>query len=162
MQDWHLSISASSFLSLYSGFKTDFSTERYITCLQDKSMVRAFCKFRIELNNLKVNAYRKEKRHCDYSICCEYCMDLYIGDEVHILFTCPKYSAFRTKYLPWLASFVPNKCNLIKLICSQNPQTIKSLSLFLKHVFAAHLNCVPCVFKSGQHESRLKNAVTVM
>ena len=135
-QDWHAAISSSRFLSHYINIKSVFEPERYITLPEDKSLVRALCKFRISLHNFNVNCNRRHTNRDNSSSICAKCQMGAIEDEFHVLLECDFYRSLRETYLPNVREVFKSKVLMVNLLNSKNPDVIRALAVFLKHVFS--------------------------
>ena len=59
-----------------------------------------------------------------------------IEDEFHVLLECDFYRSLREKYLPNVREVFKSKVLMVNLLNSKNPDVIRALAVFLKHVFS--------------------------
>ena len=94
-QSWLQRMESSERFSSYKTFKKVFLAELYLNDITVKKFRDALIRFRLGLNNLKVNR-RFSQSNFDKN--CDFCEDV-LEDEQHFLFECHKYEPIREKYL---------------------------------------------------------------
>ena len=133
-QNWYAKLSVSKYLSHYSNVKTLLNVERYVISLQDKSLRRALCKFRISLHNFNVQYLRKNSLDIQSSVC-TYCCKGYVESEEHVFFICDRYQILRAHYMNQLNLLYNGYLSLPAILNCQNINVIKLTSVYLCKIF---------------------------
>lgn len=94
-EDWLLKITTSERFSIYSTFKLQHQSEKYLNNITIKKFRDTLVRFRFGINELGVN-----KRYIMGNVLrtCPFCPDV-LEDEHHFLLICPMYVEIRNKYL---------------------------------------------------------------
>ena len=96
LQNWKTKLYSSERFATYRIFKNDFGLELYIDDITIKKFRNSLVRFRLGINELRVNKRFQHNNLVDKSCpLCEYELE----DEIHFLFVCEGYRHFRSKYL---------------------------------------------------------------
>lgn len=134
IQNWHSNIQESPKCLNYRIFKTEFTTELYITKLQPNFYI-PLARFRTTNNRFPVEKGRWENIDRSQRFCtmCNYNV---LGDEFHYLFECEFFKDLRKLYLPKYYLRYVNTLKFQKLLSTTNIKLLKQLSRFVSEVLS--------------------------
>ena len=123
-------------LETYVKFKTNFVFENYLALLSPEER-KALTRLRTSANNLPIERGRylgipRQLRTCTN------CSSHQVGDEIHVLFECPKYDLLRQNMYGRIQQhckqfiLLNNKNKLIWVLNCENSDVLKSLCELIK------------------------------
>jgi hypothetical protein len=129
-QTWYTKINNSPKLSTYCLFKHQLTTEKYLTCIQEKKFRIALTRFRISAHDLRIETGRYTNTDRQNRIC-SYCHMNTVENEYHFLLTCPKYRDIRKRFLPNSIYTWPNINKFTSIMSSSSNKIINNISKFI-------------------------------
>ena len=106
-------------LRTYKLFKTDLKREKYLSCLNNRSHIKAIAQFRTSSHNLQIELGRHTiPVTLSSNRICKFCSTAQIDDEIHMLIECPFHTQERNKFFNVIKDeiFIGNANNLEKFI----------------------------------------------
>ena len=133
VQIWHGRCSVNRKLNNYMSYKTTFTVERYVSCIDINKFRKALANFRASSHSLMIEVGRyydidREFRYCQYCECV-------IEDEFHFLLICPLYTRLRMLYIPDVYCNEPSIHKFNNLMACQNENVLRNLACFIYHAF---------------------------
>ena len=130
LQKWSTTVSDSSKLCYYFGYKLAFEHETYFHCLQVRKFRNALAKFRVCAHDLDIEKGRHTgiaRNEHMYKLC-----GYGIEDEKKILF-CPAYTTLRVKYIPTKFYQHPNVHEFNMIMSTKSEVVLQGVATFLYH-----------------------------
>ena len=137
-QAWRASIANMPKLGLYSLFKVNLETERYLLLDMRREYRVALAKFRVGSHDLEIEKGRQLGKIREERIC-KFC-NLDIEDEYHVLMHCSSYEELRLTYIEDEYRTPRNLYTFCNLLSSERDTCIINLSRYVYHMFS--LRCV--------------------
>jgi hypothetical protein len=106
------------------------TTEKYLTCIQEKKFRIALTRFRISAHDLRIETGRYTNTDRQNRIC-SYCHMNTVENEYHFLLTCPKYRDIRKRFLPNSIYTWPNINKFTSIMSSSSNKIINNISKFI-------------------------------
>ena len=131
---WYSNINNSCKLSTYSLFKHNFSMEPYLHKIIIEKYKVSLTKFRLSCHDLRIEKGRYDGINRENRKCLNCNMGV-IENEYHFLLICPKYYNIRQKFIKDCYYRWPTVQKFEKLISSNNPEILLSLSKYLFNAF---------------------------
>jgi hypothetical protein len=124
-QQWNAKLNGSDRFLMYRSFKLLLCPEQYLMHLTISKFRVAFTRFRLGLNDLKVN-----QRYTAVSPLCTFC-DV-AEDEAHFLFTCKIYVDLRAKYLSKYLTGKRNCPSVVKyLVSNESVDITRDVAMYI-------------------------------
>ncbi|XP_071126834.1 uncharacterized protein [Mytilus edulis] len=138
LQNWSTSIQECSKLSFYCRFKLTFYIEKYLSYINNVSLLTKLRSGTLKLN-IEVGRYNnisRENRLCE---CCKMCV---IEDEYHFVLVCPAYRSVRTQFLPKYYCSWPNDRKLLNILQASSKSLMIKLCNYVKAAWNIRSNIV--------------------
>ena len=127
---WSACIARSDRYSVYRTFKLCRFKEDYLKIIRTRKLRKLVTCFRLGISDIFVHRNRFVN-HAQFV--CPLSIE-YEDDEVHFILQCPVFHDIRLKYLGPFDS-PPNNHTFVRLMSCDEPEIIRSLSLFILHAF---------------------------
>lgn len=99
LQQWCTQLSSFSKLESYNIFKTEFTQEKYLSCVDNMKHRAALSRFRCSAHKLAIEEGRFRNIERNLRLCLK-CNMHQVESEYHFLLVCPYYNDIRNTYLP--------------------------------------------------------------
>lgn len=138
IQEWSDKCNSNGKMEFYCHYKTFFTYEKYLDCVDLMKFRRSISAFRTSSHHLMIEKGRhfgieREFRYCIH------CTDR-VENEFHFIVECPLYDQLREKYIP--NSFIqqPYLEKFYSLMSCSNETIIRNLAMFIHHAFILRKN----------------------
>ena len=134
LQNWNGRLSNSSRANLYKHI-SNFKLQSYLNILNITKFRVSITRLRVSSHRLRIETGRWAKPHATpvNERTCSECNVL--DDEYHFVCECTLFDEFRKTYIPVYYRRRPNMFKFIELMCNENKQIIKKLSIFIHKAF---------------------------
>ena len=129
---WYTYMDNHSKCDLYSLFKPVFGRVKYLSMLPPKLAI-TLCKYRCSNHKLEVETMRYARPFVPrHNRKCTKCNLSEVGNEIHHLLVCPRFSDLRVKYIPTKFTRHVGVNKFLNLISCNNYGTLIQLALFIR------------------------------
>lgn len=126
-QEWFSHMADSVHYRLYDNMKSCLEREKYISVVEKSNFRKAYARFRVGVSEINTHRHRFAQnanlRHCPFC-------DGIVEDEIHALFTCPKYQDLRDKYITFDRD-LEVQFRLLRLFTTSNTEILRKVSTFI-------------------------------
>ena len=132
IQSWTSKINIESESNVYRIFKMNFEQSAYLKLLPN-NLSKVLLKYRTRNHRFPVEIGRWRSIPYNERLC-SFC-ERDVGDEYHLLLTCPRFETERHRYLKRYYYSHPNILKFEQLMNCTNKKILLNICYFIKHIF---------------------------